>query len=146
MSLPRNRGPIFVFLGQIRHTEKKPSIWNFVVTGSTVSCHNGNLQRHQWQQIVELTNFCFQCMGQSVPWNDNGIPRSLVDCMEFLLYETWNTTTEHWTLNGVTWRACPPHLTYLRHMETVYTGGYLQRKAKCIEMFFKWHQNWGWVQ
>ena len=34
---------------------------NFVVTGGTVSCHNDNLQCHQWQQIVKLTIFCFQC-------------------------------------------------------------------------------------
>ena len=40
---------------------------NFVITGGTVSCRNGDLWCHQWRQVTKSTIFCFQCLalGQS---------------------------------------------------------------------------------
>ena len=32
---------------------------NFVVTGGTVSCHNDNLQYHQWWQICQIDHLLF---------------------------------------------------------------------------------------
>ena len=38
---------------------KRSSIWQFAVTGGTVSCHYDNLRCHQWRHVVKLTTFCF---------------------------------------------------------------------------------------
>ena len=37
---------------------------NFVIIGVTVSCHHDNLQCHQYDKVVKLTTFCFQCLCQ----------------------------------------------------------------------------------
>ena len=41
---------------------------NFVVTGGTVSCHNDNLQCHQWWQSCQLDDLLFSV--DSRPWNN----------------------------------------------------------------------------
>ena len=38
---------------------KRSSIWQIVITGGTVSCHNDNLRCHQWRQSCQIDDLLF---------------------------------------------------------------------------------------